>query len=58
MNYNQMVEKIGELVTVYGLKVVAAIAIFVIGRWVAKIISNVIRKMMHKADLDQTLRKL
>ena len=57
MDYTQILEKAGELVTVYGLKVVAAIAIFVIGRWVAKIISNVVRKMMRKADLDQTLRK-
>ena len=57
MDINQVIEKVGELVTIYGLKVVAAIAIFVVGRWVAKFISNMIRKMMRKADLDQTLRR-
>jgi small conductance mechanosensitive channel len=57
MDINQILEKVGELVTIYGLKVVAAIAIVVVGRWVAKFISNMLRKMMRKADLDETLRR-
>jgi small conductance mechanosensitive channel len=57
MDINQIIEKVSELVTIYGLKVVAAIAIFVVGRWIAKAISNMVRKMMRKADLDQTLRR-
>ena len=57
MDFNQIAEKVWELMTIYGLKVVAAIAIFVVGRWVAKAISNMIRKMMRKANVDQTLRK-
>jgi small conductance mechanosensitive channel len=57
MDINQILEKMWELLTLYGLKVVAAIVIFVIGRWVAKILTGVIRKMMTKADVDQTLQK-
>jgi small conductance mechanosensitive channel len=57
MDINQILEKVWEMVTIYGLKVIAAIVIFVVGRWVAKFISNMIRKMMRKADVDQTLRK-
>ena len=57
MDYNQILEKMWELLTLYGLKVVAAIVIFVVGRWVAKILAGVIRKMMTKADVDPTLQK-
>jgi small conductance mechanosensitive channel len=57
MDINQILETMWELLTLYGLKVVAAIVIFVIGRWVAKILTGVIRKMMTKADVDQTLQK-
>ncbi len=57
MDMNQIVEKVWELVTIYGLKVIAAIAIFVVGRWVAKAVANMIRKMMKKADVDETLLK-
>ena len=35
MEINDLAGKVYELVTIYGIKVVAAIAIFVIGRWVA-----------------------
>ncbi len=57
MDMNQIVEKVWELVTIYGLKVIAAIAIFVVGRWVAKAVANMIRKVMKKADVDETLLK-
>jgi len=39
----------------YGLKIIAAIAIFVIGKWVAKKLTALIRKMMLKAQVDKTL---
>jgi small conductance mechanosensitive channel len=39
----------------YGLKIVAALAIFVIGKWVAKKLSVVTKKMMTKAKIDVTL---
>jgi small conductance mechanosensitive channel len=56
MDANQILERVWELVTIYGLKVIAAIAIFVIGRWVAKAVVSMIRKMMRNAEVDQTLR--
>lgn len=57
MDLNQIFEKVWELVTLYGLKVLAAIVIFVVGRWVAKAVSNMVRKMMRKGDVDETLLK-
>lgn len=49
------IESIGELISFYGLKVVIAIAIFVIGKWVAKRVVNLLKKMMTKAKIDDTL---
>jgi small conductance mechanosensitive channel len=34
----------------YGLKVLGALIIFIIGRWVAKIISKIVRRVMEKAE--------
>lgn len=42
-------------ISLYGLKVLAAIAIFVIGKWVAKIAVNFVKKMMTKAKIEATL---
>ncbi len=57
MEMSSILDKVWELVTIYGIKVLAAIVIFVVGRWVAKALSNIIRKMMRKGDVDQTIRR-
>jgi len=57
MDYSNLLAKVYELLMVYGMKVVAAIAIFVVGRWVARGISNLIKKMMAKSKTDDTLVK-
>ncbi|MEN8208430.1 MAG: mechanosensitive ion channel domain-containing protein [Candidatus Fermentibacteria bacterium] len=48
-------EQIKDIVAMYGLNVVAAIAIFFIGRFVAGIIRKLIRKIMQKRELDAAL---
>jgi small conductance mechanosensitive channel len=57
MDMSSILNKVWELVTIYGIKVLAAIAIFILGRWVAKALSNLIRRMMRKGALDQTVRR-
>lgn len=52
---SDILPKIYELLTVYGIKVIAAAAIFIIGRWVAKGLRSIIRKMMKRANVDATL---
>lgn len=39
----------------YGLKILAALAVFVIGKWLAKKLSHLTRSLMLKAKIDQTL---
>ena len=57
MDASSLLDKVYELLTVYGIKVVAAVAIFIVGRWVAKAIANFIKKMMTKSNTDETLVK-
>ena len=57
MDMRLILEKVWELVTIYGLKVIAAIAILVIGRWVAKGISKLIGRMMEKGRVDHTIQR-
>jgi small conductance mechanosensitive channel len=49
---NQIWLQAQDLVAAWGLKVIAAIAIFVIGRWVAMAVRNGIRRMMTRANID------
>jgi len=39
----------------YSLKIVAALVIFIIGKWITKRITVFLKKMMEKAEVDQTL---
>ena len=55
MQWSDLLKKIYTLLTLYGLKVVSAVAIFVIGRWVAKGITRLIERLMVKRKVDETL---
>ncbi len=47
----ELLDKIVELFTVWGIKVLAALLILVIGRWIAKLITSVIRKLLEKREV-------
>ncbi len=51
----ELLEKSYEYIAVYGLNIVAAIIIFLIGKWIARFISRLVEKGMVKAKLDVTL---
>ncbi len=55
MDFSNILGKVYELLTVYGMKVVAAIVILIVGRWVARGISNLIKRAMRKSKTDETL---
>jgi small conductance mechanosensitive channel len=50
-----LLQKIYEYLAEYGLKVLGALIIFLIGRWLAKIISQWIEKTLIKSRIDKTL---
>ncbi len=49
---SQLWVQVQDVAAVWGLKVIAAVAIFVIGRWVAKAVRSGVRRMMTKADVE------
>lgn len=51
----QVVAKLQEWIALYGLKVIAAIVILVLGRIVAKIVRAIIRRILEKSKVDGTL---
>ena len=42
--------------TEYGLRIVIALVIFIVGRWVAQYVTRIVRTLMVKAKVDETLR--
>ena len=57
MEIEQLLSMVYEIFTVFGVKIVGAIAVFIVGRWVAKFLANLIRKLMDKRELEPTITK-
>lgn len=58
-NYSTAAEHYGDVAmsfaTEYGLKLLGAIAIFIIGRWIAKSVLSLMKGMMKRGNVDETL---
>jgi small conductance mechanosensitive channel len=52
---NSVTKTITDLATTYGLKLISAIAVLLIGLWIARIISRAAVKMMRKAQVNESL---
>jgi small conductance mechanosensitive channel len=48
-------ETLMPLLTDWAIKLLLALAIFIIGKWVSKRVTNIIRKLMERAELDSML---
>ena len=55
MKWEALLERIPHFLAANGLKFVAAILIYIIGKWVAKLVTNLVRKVLNKSKLDSTL---
>ena len=55
INVEQLVNIVRELIVKFGMNILAAIAILVIGIWIAKLIRKAIGKALKKRELDKTL---
>ena len=56
-NFNISSDKAIELVQLYGLPILWAVLIFLVGKFIAKIISNLVSSMMERSKVDVTLIK-
>lgn len=57
MNTEKLLELGWELGLDFSIRIAAALAIFIIGRWVAKWIGSICRKLMEKAEVDAMLQR-
>lgn len=55
MEFDQISEKISELVVLYGLKVITAILILIVGRWIAMGVRNIVRRLIRRANVDEII---
>ncbi len=55
MDFNNIIPDLQAFAAFYGIKIIAAIVIFVVGRWVARALRNATKKMMAKGNVDETL---
>jgi small conductance mechanosensitive channel len=53
----KIIQRVWELLPVYGFKFAAAIAVFVIGRWIAKALTKLVQRLMERSKVDPTLVK-
>ena len=55
MEMNKIMEMMTYFITTYSLKVVGAILIFIIGKWLARYLSKLVGKILRKNNMDETL---
>lgn len=55
MDFSNILPRLQELLAFYGLKILAAIVIYIVGRWVARALKRLAVRMMTKANVDETL---
>jgi small conductance mechanosensitive channel len=55
MDWNKLMDKAPEFITTHGLKLLTAILIYIIGAWIARALSNWVRKLMGKRKVDTAL---
>jgi small conductance mechanosensitive channel len=57
MEVQQLIVKGYELGTEFGVKILSALAVFIIGRWVVKYLGNLTSRVMEKRNVDPTLTR-
>ncbi|MDD3448701.1 MAG: mechanosensitive ion channel [Gammaproteobacteria bacterium] len=55
MDYQNLLASGQELLALYGLKVLGALVVLILGRWVARLLANLLRRGLARAKVDETL---
>lgn len=55
MNWNELVPELRKYITEFGIHIVSAIAILVIGFWLTKLFTKILNKVLLKRDVEPTL---
>ncbi len=54
-NMSLFMERLPEMLLSFGAKLIVALIIFLIGKWIAKAISNVVKRLMGKGKMDSNV---
>ena len=54
---NPIIDSIYGYITLYGMKVLQGILFFIIGKWIAKLVAEIVEKILVRAKTDTTLTK-
>ena len=57
LNIEKIIDTLTLWATTYSMKIIAAVLIFIIGKWLAKKVSNVFIKLLEKNKVDATLTR-
>ena len=57
MNLDNILEKLYDFATTYGIKVIGAIVIWIIGSWIIKNINKGVKRVMNKRGYEESLQK-
>ena len=57
MDTEKIIEQLSELATQYGIKVIGAIVIWIVGSWIIKRLLKVAKKAMNKSSYEESLQK-
>jgi len=57
MDTTELGNRVGKFVSVWGMNIIAALAIFFIGKWVAGVLSRTLERALKKSNLDETLTR-
>lgn len=55
MDIQEYIDKFSPLAIDYGIKIIFALLIFIIGKWIAKRITEILKKSMIKSGIDETI---
>jgi len=50
-----MIQELMPQVQTYGMRILVAVVIFIVGRWIASLITKMVKRAMAKADVEETL---
>ena len=55
IDFSSLIAKMQEIATIYGLKIIASLLIFIIGRWIALAIKKFLGRVMRTSGVDPTI---
>lgn len=55
IDVNELLQQFSELAMNYGLKLIAAIAVYIIGKWASGLVASTLLKIMQSRGIDQTV---